>query len=404
MKKSIIKIFMAVLCVLCTLFTSTVSGAYKANASTESTGGLTGTFNILVIGSDRRNGSWNGNSDTMLLITINHDARKIFMVSFMRDLYVNVPGHGGRRLNSAYALGGAGLLIDTLQSNFGVRIDRYVASDFGTTANIIDSLGGVDLTLSAEEAQIVGVAPGAVHLNGQQAVAYARIRKVGYYDFERTERQRRILINLYHRVDKSNPAAVLSLLNNVLGSVSHNLSGADLLSLAMMMPVVSTYSFVTDRVPYDGTFSVSADYMLVPNNIADIAAIVTGEIYEGASGGIGILTPPDETGNENETQGQDPEENPDKEADKEDGSDLPKERSEIAEVLKELIETIRGKDPAAAVKNEDPEKTAESIDRDQETDTVTETEVKAFSIAEWFKRFLVVFAKLLNLLFSYERV
>ena len=240
---------------------------------------LSGNYSILLIGSDRRDGSWNGNSDTMILITINHDMRKIFMVSFMRDLYADIPGTGVRKLNSAYAIGGAKLLIETLGANYGVRVDNYVASDFDTTARIIDSLGGVDLELTQAEADIVGTQAGPVHLNGAQAVAYSRIRYVGNADFERTERQRRILSYLYNHLDKSDAGAVLGLAENILGMLDHNLTTVSLMQLALMIPAVSGYELVQERVPFDGTFTISNE-ILIPNDLSETRNRLTAMIYE----------------------------------------------------------------------------------------------------------------------------
>ena len=88
------------------------------------------TYNILLVGSDRRDDSWNGNSDTMILVTVNYNTSKISMVSFMRDLGVDIPGNGTQKLNAAFAIGGISLLEETLKNNFRVRIDNYAAVDF----------------------------------------------------------------------------------------------------------------------------------------------------------------------------------------------------------------------------------------------------------------------------------
>ena len=271
--------FLFLLTALC-LFLSCMHSAGMEAAADQASGTLTGNYSILLIGSDRREGTnWNGNSDTMILVTINHDVRKIFMVSFMRDLYADIPGAGVRKLNSAFAIGGASLLIQTLGSNYGVRVDNYCAVNFESMAQIIDMFGGVTLELNQAEADIVGVPAGQVHLNGEQAVRYSRIRNVGYYDFERTERQRRILSYLYHHTDKSNITGLLSTLETILGMLDHNFSAATLLQLGLMLPVISNYELVTERIPFDGTFSISNE-ILIPNDLNDTRNRLVGMIYE----------------------------------------------------------------------------------------------------------------------------
>ena len=89
-----------------------------------------GTYSILLIGSDRRSDNWYGNSDAMILMTLNSNTKKMYMVSFMRDLYADIPGVGVRKLNAAHANGGGPLLVETIESNYGVSIDNYASVDF----------------------------------------------------------------------------------------------------------------------------------------------------------------------------------------------------------------------------------------------------------------------------------
>ena len=99
---------------------------------------LEGTYSILLVGSDRQDHSWYGNSDGMILVTINHNVQKIFLMSFMRDLYANIPGIGVRKMNAAYAVGGGPLLLQTLQQNYGVSVSDYASVDFAAMEDLID--------------------------------------------------------------------------------------------------------------------------------------------------------------------------------------------------------------------------------------------------------------------------
>lgn len=240
-------------------------------------------YNLLLIGVDLRAGqNWNGNSDSMILISINTNTHKIYMTSFMRDLYANIPGVGADKLNRAHAVGGGPLLLQTIEENYRVHIDNYASVNFYSLISIIDTLGGIDLDVSAEEATVAnkyitemcageGISPsgyylsggGTLHLNGMQAVAYSRIRYVGNADFGRTERQRKVLLQMFAKL-QSEPSQVTSFLNTVLPLVTHNMTQSTVTSLIVNAPSYLGYTVETYRVPFDGTYSYAGE-MLVPD-------------------------------------------------------------------------------------------------------------------------------------------
>ena len=241
------------------------------------------TYNILLIGVDVRDVQWHGNSDTMILLTVNHDTNKIYMTSFMRDLYANIPGYGVRKLNAAHAIGGGPLLVQTIQANYGVKIDNYARVDFSSLTAIIDIAGGVDIELSeaevisangniAEQCALQGKdyeanrikAAGMQHLNGIQAVGYCRIRNVGNADYGRTARQREVLMALVNRAKSMSVGQLNTLINQVLPLVTHNVEQGTVLNLISQVPSFLSYEFVTGRVPYDGLFT-SKNEILIPN-------------------------------------------------------------------------------------------------------------------------------------------
>lgn len=152
------------------------------------------TYNLLLLGVDRRDESWNGNSDVVLLVTVNKEKKTVYLTSFLRDLYADIPGVGVRKLNAACANGGPELTIQTLEENYHVEIDNYAMVDFNAMIDVVDALGGVDLEIDEDERVTAndyitcmcednGVDPkpyyikkaGKVHLNGYQAVGYAEI-------------------------------------------------------------------------------------------------------------------------------------------------------------------------------------------------------------------------------------
>ena len=242
-----------------------------------------GTYNLLLIGVDVRNEQWHGNSDSMILVTVNHDTNKIYMTSFMRDLYAEIPGYGVRKLNAAHAIGGGPLLMQTIEDNYGVVIDNYARVDFSSLTNIIDLVGGVDIDVSAAEAEVANgyieemcglqgkdyeankiKSSGILRLSGIQAVAYCRIRYVGHADFERTSRQREVLTALVDQAKNMGIGQLNTLINEVLPLVTHNVEPKDVLSLISQVPSLLSYEFVTGRVPYDGLY-VSKNEILIPN-------------------------------------------------------------------------------------------------------------------------------------------
>ena len=255
-----------------------------------------GIYSILLIGSDRRDDSWNGNSDTMILATVNQNVNKLFLVSFMRDLYADIPGVGVRKLNNAFAVGGISLLKRTLETNYHVLADNYAVVDFENMEDIIDMVGGVDIDVRPEETYWVngyinslcensGRDPyyyyiegsGPMHLNGIQAVAYMRIRFVGNNDYERTERQRKVLLAIPAQLDMADVTALPGLLKEVLVDMDTDLTQMDLLKLLPVMVQALGYEIVQDRIPYDGMY-YSKNEILVPDMEATVERL-TSQIY-----------------------------------------------------------------------------------------------------------------------------
>lgn len=221
----------------------------------------TGIYNILLIGSDRRDTSWYGNSDSMILLSIDESKKTVHMTSFMRDLYVVIPNIGPRKLNSAYARGAGPLLVQTLEDNFKIDIHNYASVDFTSMSQIIDFVGGVDLELYQEEADYLNnsigtnFSAGMVHMNGQQALAFSRIRYIGYYDYERTSRQRRVLEQVVLKSRQLNLSQLNDLISKVLPLISHNIPETEVAQKLLKVPEWIQYNIIQDRVPYDGMYS-----------------------------------------------------------------------------------------------------------------------------------------------------
>lgn len=213
-------------------------------------------INILLVGQDRREGQERQRSDTMILCSVNPETGETALISFLRDLYVQIPGgYSDNRLNAAYAFGGFELLDATLTQNFGISIDGNFEVDFLGFETIIDMLGGVDIELTAAEAAYMNTrghgeaVEGMNHLDGYDALTYARIRKIDS-DFRRTERQRKVLLAVYEQIKNMPVNKLLGLLYDVLPYLTTDLTDTEMLSLAYRMtPLASSISINTYTVP-----------------------------------------------------------------------------------------------------------------------------------------------------------
>ena len=244
-------------------------------------------YNLLLIGVDRRDKTLNGNSDSMILVSINKAKNKVSMVSLMRDTYVDIEGVGYAKLNAAYAYGAGPLLCQTITDTFRIKVDRYVAVDFFDLIDIINIIGGVDLEISAKEAEVANgyimdmcnimdidgsehMIPsegGMVHCDGVQAVAFARNRYVGNSDFERTERQRYVMTQLMAEAKQMSLAQMTEKMQEILQHVTMNIPETEIWSMITEVPEMLGYEFEQSRVPYDNMYDViyvKGQDMLVP--------------------------------------------------------------------------------------------------------------------------------------------
>lgn len=233
-----------------------------------------GVTNILLIGNDSRENGEDGRSDAMILLSISNKTKKIYMTSLLRDMYVEIPGHKDNRLNAAYSYGGAELLMQTIEQNFDIHISRYVLVNFEAFANLVDAVGGVDLELTGKEVEYVNgylveynillgrpegtdyfddLSGGMVHLNGPQALAYCRNRYIGT-DFGRTERQRKVLTEVIHKLPKGVLTNPKGLIDGLMPNLTTNLTQAECYRLSLMAPKLLTYDIIQNSIPIEGTY------------------------------------------------------------------------------------------------------------------------------------------------------
>ncbi len=231
-------------------------------------------LNILIIGSDSRSVEEQGRTDSMILLSIKKDTKEIVMTSLMRDMYVEIPNNGWSKLNAANVYGGPELLMDTIELNFDVRVDKYIYIDFYSFVDIVDAVGGIELEISDEEAQgmkapmaeqnkIMGnpkgtdylTSGGKLQVNGNQALAYARLRYVGNADFERTERQRTVISKIMEKAVTFNPIKLDKFAKASLSHITTNMTKLELQLLANKAPLILRYDTEQLRIPEEGMYS-----------------------------------------------------------------------------------------------------------------------------------------------------
>ena len=241
-------------------------------------GGDDNIVNVMLIGQDRRPGEDRARSDSMILVTFNKEKKTITMTSFMRDLYVKIPGgYLDNRINVSYSLGGIELLNQTLLENFGVVVDATVEVDFGQFRKIIDLLGGVQIELDEAEARYINkkmntrdVEPGLQTLNGRQALWYARNRSTGgTSDFGRTNRQRTVLNALIEAYKNKPLTEMVGLLDDILPLITTDLTQGEIINYVIaLFPMFSECEIVTQHIPVQGGYydaTIRGMQVLVPN-------------------------------------------------------------------------------------------------------------------------------------------
>lgn len=249
-----------------------------------STGLDTDMINILLLGVDVLN-SGSQRSDTIIIASVGYNTLKL--TSVMRDTIVDIPGHGRQKVNAAYAYGGPELTARTLNENFGLNITKYAVVDFVALADVINALGGVDISVSEAEVNEINVLlvdswkkafhklgydpnqtrlleldfSGAdekgrmtVHLDGFQALAYARIRSLDS-DYTRTSRQRRVLSAAMQKFRSTwyNPFMISDLAKAALSRVDTNMNLLEIMSIGSKAVMCGDIEQL--RLPADGTYN-----------------------------------------------------------------------------------------------------------------------------------------------------
>ena len=239
--------------------------------------------NILLIGCDKANGG-SSRSDSIMIASVNKSTGRITVCSILRDTHLYIPGEREAKVNAAYAWGGANLLIQTIEHNFGIKIDDYATVNFEMFTALVDGLGGVDVEVTEDEADYINnrhrygreKKPDAfesgesVHLNGYQALWYSRIRKLDS-DFMRTQRQRKVISAIASKVKgQINPIGIFGLVSTakeVAPYIETTLSTSDFWNLIFSLSGCLAKSgadmdklLVSQQIPFDDTWWYSSQW------------------------------------------------------------------------------------------------------------------------------------------------
>ena len=229
-------------------------------------------YNVLLIGCDKSDGE-SQRSDSMILVTIDKVHQKIKLTSFMRDLWVSIPGYDDGRLNAAYSYGGAELLMKTINQNFSINVNDYFMVDFEMFEKLIDGLGGVSVDITEDEADFINetshakVHSGVKTLNGDYALIYCRIRYLDS-DFNRTQRQRKVMNSIMKKTVSQNPITTLSVMSDILPLITTNISPLSLTLKAFGAIGYLNYGNDQFRLPIDDGYTSEMIYgqdVLVPD-------------------------------------------------------------------------------------------------------------------------------------------
>ena len=241
----------------------------------------TNRINILLLGADELSQSTQ-RSDAILIASVGYGTLKL--TSVLRDTWVDIPGHGPGKLNSAYAYGGPELLMRVLNETFDLNIMHYICADYVTLVELVDAIGGIDVEVSEAEmneinahlglyeagsifrpmgytAQPITAHGDSTHLTGLQALAVSRVRHLDT-DIRRTGRQRVVLLGILNKIKSRlwNPFMLVRLARSLLKNIDTNLSTLQLISLGEKL-LVGGKAATLPRMPIDGSFE-EVDYAL----------------------------------------------------------------------------------------------------------------------------------------------
>ena len=247
-----------------------------------------GYTNIALFGVDSRDGNLGeGNRTDMIIVaSLNNETKEIRLVSVYRDTLLNLSEGTYQKCNAAYSYGGPTMAINMLNMNLDLDIEDYVTVDFGAISDMIDQLGGVEITIEEEEleafnkyvtetARVAGKEahkidePGTYLMDGSQATTYARIRSTAGGDFTRTERQRIVIEKAVEKIQKADLLTINNIISEVFPQISTSFTLQEILYYAQ---AYSQYKLLENTgFPFDQTTDTISGLgsIVIPQNLTD---------------------------------------------------------------------------------------------------------------------------------------
>ncbi len=244
--------------------------------------------NIALFGLDTRQDNDKGRSDAIIILSIDKVNKSIKMTSIARDTYIEFENGKHDKITHAWAYGKANLAVKTINHNFKLDITDYVSVNFYQFSEIIDYIGGVTIDVSESEMKVMNThyipylkdmgiecdyikEAGVQHLNGGQALAYARNRYTGS-DIDRGNRQREVLSAMFDTVKKMNPLKFPKLVEMILSECTTSLDNGEMLGIGMWAlansPSIESYGLPNDECPGRGQSINGTSYMVYDLQLA----------------------------------------------------------------------------------------------------------------------------------------
>ena len=218
--------------------------------------------NILLIGQDTRVPGERARSDSMIICSINKNTNEITLVSIMRDMYVPIPGYSDNRINAAYQFGGMELLDQVIEESLGVHIDGNVEVNFEGFINAFTQIGNIDIELYQAEADHLNsqnsswnLTAGVNSLTPEQALAYSRIRYVGNSDWERTDRQRRVLMAAFNKIAGGSVFDMINMADAIFPYLTTDMTNDQILGYVYTLATSGMSMGENYRLPVDGYYT-----------------------------------------------------------------------------------------------------------------------------------------------------
>ncbi len=262
-----------------------------------------GVTNYAVFGIDGRSDVEGNRSDTIMILSVNYKTGKITITSVMRDLMARIPASSKNnvtyeKINAAYSYGGAALAIKTLNENFDLNIQDYISVNFDCMMEMVDAVGGItvnitdervlkytneaiDMVNGTEHTNAAHLQMGKNHLNGAQALGYARNRHSDD-DFGRTERQREVVQKIFKKATKINTLTALKLFSKVYPYITTSMTNAEMTQFLQGYLQSSKKTFASQRIPFDHYYEtpvLNGIAYVVPKTLRDTAIQLHQSIY-----------------------------------------------------------------------------------------------------------------------------